>query len=153
MKRKLFLIILIIVPLFFTTGCDSKNNELSNQIEDNTNYLNEVISSVKVIINNEEYIINFEDNETAKSFINYLPIELNMSELNGNEKYVYLDTSIPTDASNPKIINTGDVMLYGDNCLVIFYKSFNTSYSYTKIGHIENLPNLGNGSITVKFEK
>ena len=153
MKRKLFLIILIIVPLFFTTGCDSKKNELSNQVEDNTNYLNEVISSVKVIINNEEYILNFEDNETAKSFINNLPIELNMSELNGNEKYIYLDTSLPTDASNPKIINTGDVMLYGDNCLVIFYKSFNTSYSYTKIGHIDNLPNLGNGSITVKFEK
>ena len=44
-------------------------------------------------------------------------------------------------------------MLYGNNCLVIFYKSFDTSYSYTKIGHIDNLDNLGNGSITAKFEK
>ena len=44
-------------------------------------------------------------------------------------------------------------MLFGNNCLVIFYESFDTSYSYTKIGHIDNLDNLGNGSIIAKFEK
>ena len=40
-------------------------------------------------------------------------------------------------------------MLYGNNCLVIFYKTFETSYSYTKIGHIDNLEDLGNEDITV----
>ena len=44
-------------------------------------------------------------------------------------------------------------MLYGSNCLVIFYKSFDTSYSYTKIGHIENLPDLGDGNINVEMKK
>ena len=44
-------------------------------------------------------------------------------------------------------------MLYGNNCLVIFYKSFDTSYSYTKIGHIDNLEDLGTGNIIVKLEK
>ena len=82
-----------------------------------------------------------------------LPVEFNMSELNGNEKYVYMPSSLPTNSSNPKHINAGDVMLYGDNCLVIFYKSFDTSYSYTRIGHIDNLNDLGNGSVTVKFVK
>ena len=76
-----------------------------------------------------------------------------MSELNGNEKYIYLNTTLPTNTSNPKHINSGDVMLYGDNCLVIFYKSFDTSYSYTKIGHIDNLDNLGNSNILIKFER
>ena len=33
-------------------------------------------------------------------------------------------------------------MLFGNSCLVIFYKSFTTSYSYTKIGHIENPANI-----------
>ena len=74
-----------------------------------------------------------------------------MEELNGNEKYIYLDETYPTNPYNPKHINKGDVMLYGDNCLVIFYKSFDTSYSYTKIGHIDNLEELGNESINVKF--
>ena len=113
----------------------------------------EVINTVKIVINNNEYTINLEDNETVKSFIKLLPTELTMSELNGNEKYIYLDSNLPTNESNPKHINAGDVMLYGDNCLVIFYKSFDTSYSYTKIGHIDNLPDLGSDNIIVKFEK
>lgn len=44
-------------------------------------------------------------------------------------------------------------MLYGNNCLVVFYKSFDTSYSYTKIGHIDNLSDLGSRNITIKFER
>ena len=76
-----------------------------------------------------------------------------MDELNGNEKFVYMNNSLTTNSYNPNHIVKGDVMLYGNNCLVIFYKSFDTSYSYTKIGHIDNLDNLGNGSITAKFDK
>ncbi len=117
------------------------------------NSSNEVVSSVKAVINSKEYTINLEVNETANSFVNMLPKEFKMEELNGNEKYIYLDSSLPTNSSNPKHINSGDVMLYGDNCLVIFYKSFDTSYSYTKIGHIDNLPDLGSDSVSVKLEK
>ena len=54
------------------------------------------------------------------------------------EKYCYLNFTLPTDSKSVKNIKKGDVMLFGSNCLVIFYKSFTTSYSYTKIGHIEN---------------
>ncbi|MBQ9023743.1 MAG: hypothetical protein IJ105_00810 [Bacilli bacterium] len=111
------------------------------------------MNKMKVIINEKEYSINLEDNNTVESFINMLPKEFNMNELNGNEKYIYLDKSLPTNSYNPKHINTGDVMLFKDNCLVIFYKSFDTSYSYTKIGHIDDLPDLGNDSILVRFEK
>lgn len=35
-------------------------------------------------------------------------------------------------------------MLYGDDCIVLFYDSFTTPYSYTKIGYIENADGLEN---------
>ena len=144
-KIKKILLVLIVILI---TGCSNNKVELPKENNDLG-----VNNQVKVLIDKKEYTINLEDNETAKEFVNMLPLELNMNELNGNEKYIYLDTTLPTNSTNPKRINVGDVMLYGDNCLVIFYKSFVTSYSYTKIGHIDNLPNLGNDSISVKFEK
>lgn len=109
--------------------------------------------NVKININNKEYTLNLEDNVTTKSFVNLLPNEYNMKELNGNEKYIYLDNTLPIDPISPKHINKGDVMLYSNNCLVIFYKSFDTSYSYTKIGHIDNLDDLGSSDVTVKIYK
>ena len=132
----------IIVLLIFICGCSKNNIErVDNNME----------SSIKVLINEKEYILNLANNETASSLINLKEKEFIMNELNGNEKYVYLNTSLPTNHYSPKQINKGDVMLYGDNCLVIFYESFNTSYSYTKIGHIDNLDYLGSGSITFKI--
>lgn len=146
MKKRIIYYALIIISIFTISGCninDKKYNETNNS--------NEVIRTVKVTINDKEYTINLENNETAREFLNHLPLELNMSELNGNEKYVYIDFTLPTNAIKPKQISAGDVMLYGNNCLVIFYETFNTQYSYTKIGHIDNLSNLGNSSISVKF--
>ena len=160
MNKKIIYNILVILSLFIIVGCNLKkvekkeNNEMINvKQNDINNNSSEVIDSLKIFINNQEYTIDLENNETVKSFIKLLPKEFYMNELNGNEKYVYLDDKLPTNESNLKNINAGDVMLYGNNCLVIFYKSFNTNYSYTKIGHIDNLPNLGNDDIKVKIEK
>ena len=141
-------------PLQASEDLEINNNSKDKSIE--TNEGNEQMKNddnINVIINNKKYSIILEDNETVKEFLNLLPSEFNMKELNGNEKYVYLDYALSTNSINPKHIEAGDVMLYGDNCLVIFYKSFDTSYSYTKIGHIDDLEDLGNGSITVKFER
>lgn len=152
--KKIIYSLLILLSLLILTACNKQevDNKSSKQ-ETIINDKNEEKISMKITINNNEYTINLEDNETVKELVSLLPLELNMSELNGNEKYVYLDESLPTNSYNPKHINSGDVMLFGDNCLVIFYDSFNTSYSYTKIGHIDNLPNLGKGSIKVVIDK
>jgi hypothetical protein len=46
-------------------------------------------------------------------------------------------------------------MLYGDNCVVVFYETFTTTYQYTPIGHITNPKGLkealGIGSVTINF--
>lgn len=128
----------------------NSEKEITNQ---NYREESEIMHSINVIINNESYSLILEDNETVKEFVKLLPKEYKMNELNDNEKYVYLESSLPTNSIQPKSINKGDVYIYGDNCLVVFYKTFNTIYRYTKIGHIDNLPDLGTESITIMFEK
>ncbi len=100
--------------------------------------------SAKLLIDNTEYIITLEDNETVDVLVNNMPLDLSMSNLNGNEFYSYLDFTLPTNSYDPGKINKGDIYLYGNNCLVIFYESFNTSYSYTKIGKLDNIEVLDN---------
>ena len=164
-------IILIIVGLILFLNKTNNNDNINNNINDNnkkdtitnnessTNQTfntlereNKPITNMKVKINENSYNAELEENETTKSLIEMLPLEYTMNDLNNNEKYIYLNTNLPTNTYSPQRIEKGDIMLYGNNCLVIFYKSFDTPYSYTKIGHIENLPDLGNESITIKLE-
>ena len=112
-------------------------------------------TTMNIKINDKNFTAEFYDNETAKAFSDMLPLTLNMSELHGNEKYYYFDKSLPSDPSNVEKINAGDIMLYGNDCLVLFYDSFSTSYSYTKIGHISNISELadavGSKDVTITF--
>ena len=155
------IIVILIGTIFFIFSNNRSNinkiKKLDNEKEpispNNENQNNKEDANMKVIIKDKEYEIILENNETVSALMELLPLELDMSELNGNEKYYYLDKTLPINSKNPGKIEKGDVMLYGNNCLVIFYKSFNTSYSYTKIGHIDNLPNLGNHNIEIKFSK
>lgn len=113
------------------------------------------VSTDNLRINGYSFHISYENNDTADAFRALLPAVYSMSELNGNEKYIYLDTSLPSSPQKVGYINAGDVMLYGDNCLVIFYDSFDTIYSYTRIGHIDNIEHLkaaaGTGNIQADF--
>jgi len=109
----------------------------------------------KLTIGGTVFNAELANNATARAFDALLPTTLNMTELNGNEKYKYLDTSLPTNASCPGTIHAGDILLYGNNCVVVFYKTFNTSYSYTKIGKITDTTGLeaavGAGGVEVQF--
>ena len=109
-----------------------------------------------VTINGEEFSATLEDNETVRELLTRLPLTIEMEDLNGNEKYYYLDESLPTDATNVGRIETDDIMLFGSDCLVLFYKSFETPYSYTRVGKIDDVDNLeeqfGQGSVRITFE-
>lgn len=110
---------------------------------------------LQVTVNGQNFYGEIYNNETARAFVAMLPMSLNMQELNGNEKYHYFDRALPTNASRPEGIHTGDLMLYGNNCLVLFYKDFTTSYSYTPLGRLENPTGLaqalGDGSVLITF--
>ena len=117
----------------------------------------EDIMAITVKVGESSFSARLFDNQAASSFSAMLPVEISMSDLNGNEKYCYLGKSLPTSASRPSRIEVGDIMLFGSDCLVLFYESFSTSYSYTPIGHIDNPSGLsealGGGSVTVSFSQ
>lgn len=108
-----------------------------------------------ISVNGTSFAATLEDNEAARAFADLLPLTLDMNEMNGNEKYYYLDESLPTESYRPGTIRTGDLMLYGSSCVVLFYETFSSSYSYTRLGRIDNPKGLadviGNGNVGVSF--
>lgn len=111
---------------------------------------------MNIKIGTKAFAATLYDNKTAEAFKKSLPLTIEMGEFNGNEKDHKFSTTFPTDASNPGTIKAGDLMIWGNKTLVLFYKSFPTPYSYTKLGKIDDPSGLeaaaGNGDVTVTFE-
>ncbi len=146
------LVSLICIQLF---AC-SKNNEVE-QTDYTDNISSTATTKMKIAIGSAVFTATLYENPTTKELLAQLPFTLYMTELNGNEKYYDLPNALPTNAKAGGDIKAGDLMLYGNNVLVLFYKDFNTSYNYTKLGCIDD-PNglvaaLGSENVTVKFEK
>ena len=112
--------------------------------------------NITIRIGSAEFSATLDDSATGRAFARMLPVTFDMSELNGNEKYFYMQSSLPTAASRYDTIHNGDLLLYGSDCVVLFYKTFSSGYSYTRIGRVDNPDGLaeaaGHGSVTVKFE-
>lgn len=122
----------------------------------NCNAFGDNMQNIIITIKNKKYEAILYDNSTTKELIKKFPITITMSDLNGNEKYYNFSKSFSTSSENVANINKGDIMLFSDNCLVIFYKSFSTRYKYTKLGYIKNTEDLensfGKGDIRITFE-
>lgn len=129
----------------------------SESFESNTEQVigDDTMISIKLQIGENSFTAKLYNNPTTDSFIEQLPMTLDMSELNGNEKYNYLSLSLPTNTESIGRIHTGDLMLYGSDCLVLFYKDFQTSYSYTRLGYLEDTTGLasalGRSNVQVVF--
>ena len=145
---------------FYSDGYMAHNTTIngyyvnSNGVWTTTSNKKDVKMNIKV--NNTTFTATLEDNDTTKALIQQLPLTVDMSDHNGNEKYKNLESNVRANESScPGTINEGDLMLYSDNCLVLFYETFNTSYSYVKLGHIDNTAGftkaIGSGSVKVTF--
>lgn len=150
MLRRLFILSLIL-NLLLSSACSSRTNNSISQTNNGG-------IPMKIIVNigNQNFISTLEDNESAKTFVDNLPLTINMKDLNDNEKYYDLPFNMKKDSSyNPEKIKAGDIMLYSSNCLVLFYKTFQTSYSYIPIGRVNNIDKyleaLGKKDVNVTF--
>ena len=156
MKIKNLIAVLTFFTFSFGAASCSKDDDKTPTENNGDGNINPSTTKMKITIGTTVFTATLYDNPSANAFKASLPLSINMTELNGNEKYYDLPNPLPTNASAGGDLKVGDLMLYGNNVLVLFYKNLNTTYNYTKLGYLDK-PNglasaLGVGNITVKFE-
>lgn len=131
MKR----LLLFVLP-FLLCGCSTGgNNEPrsdSSEITFSSNSASEEID-MKLLIDEKELEVTWEDNDSVKALKELLPLTINMHEYGGFEQTGAIGKSITRNDSQIDVV-PGDVVLYEGSAISIFYE--NSSWSYTKLGHI-----------------
>ena len=174
MNKKIIISIILIIAIavviiFFISQKNNKdtisnivnNIENNNAIEKNKNIINknkvEDMGIIHIKVNNQILNVELEDNDAAKELKEKLKNEdiiIEAHEYGGFEKVGNLGFSLPREDTNIKT-SAGDIVLYQGNQISLFYNS--NSWSYTKIGRIQNITSselkniLGNGDVTLTF--
>lgn len=110
---------------------------------------------MNVQIGNSTFTASPENNAAADALVKMMesaPLTIKMNDYGGFEKVGPLGMSLPSSDSQTTT-QSGDIVLYQGNQIVIFYGS--NSWSYTRLGKIDDLNGwekaLGSGDVTVTF--
>ena len=161
--KKIFLAILIIIG-FSLLGCSNNNNNLSDLDKTNetenpkkTGEMDSEESIFVMKIDNIVVDITWEKNDSVNELMEYAKngIIITMHQYGGFEQVGSIGKTITSNDSQITT-NSGDVVLYSSNQIVIFFGT--NSWSYTKLGHINmnqsELNSLLNKSnVTLKLGK
>ncbi|QNM07074.1 hypothetical protein H9Q78_12880 [Qiania dongpingensis] len=133
-------------PSVQTPSSEPADNESSEK--------NEVLK-MNVQVGSSTFTATLEENAAVDALIEMMqsaPVVIQMSDYSGFEKVGSLGTSLPASDSQTTT-QAGDIVLYNDNQIVIFYGS--NSWSYTRLGKIDDLSGweeaLGSGDVQVTF--
>ncbi|MDQ0607388.1 hypothetical protein QFZ83_001559 [Variovorax sp. W1I1] len=114
-------------------------------------------SRVWMTVGERRLAVSLADTDAARAFAARLPLTLDMTDLNDNEKKFDLPKALPANPSRPGTIRNGDLMLYGANTVVLFYLTFDSPYSYTRIGRVDEPDGLaqalGQRGVRVQFSR
>jgi hypothetical protein len=106
-------------------------------------------------VGKHRFAIALDDNPSTRELLKRLPLSLDMTDLHSNEKYAAVQPPLPTQPYRPGTIHNGDFLLYGADTLVVFYKTFDSSYRYSRLGRIDRPQDLadalGRGDVRVTF--
>lgn len=111
---------------------------------------------LKIAVGSKEFHATLDAGQAADALIGLLPLDVTMNEHNGNEKYYDLPGRMPGRATSTGRVEAGDLMIWSSGTLVLFYAAARTSYSYIRLGRIDDPSGLreavGRGSVRVRFE-
>lgn len=111
--------------------------------------------TMQITIGKYRFTADLADTAAAAELRELLPLTLNMADHLRNEKHAELPHNLSRNDSRPSRIQAGDIMLWQGNTLVVFYESFDSVYSYTRLGKIRDVKNLkaavGRGNIEMLF--
>ena len=158
MKKKVFfLLFLLLSTSVLMDGCGSQESSAPSQEAENkkSEWVEEENGEMKmnVNVNGQDFTATLEQNSAVSALVQMMengPVTLQLSDYAGFEKVGPLGQSLP--ASNSQTTTqTGDIVLYQGNQIVMLYGS--NSWSYTRIGRIDDLTGweeaLGSGDVTV----
>lgn len=131
-----------------TPSSVSKSNDTSITEESKMEKMN-------LYIGNSSFTATLESNAAVDTLVDMMreaPVVIEMSDYSGFEKVGSLGRSLPT-SNKQTTTQSGDIVLYNGNQIVIFYGS--NSWSYTRLGRVDDLSGwkdaLGSGDVTVTF--
>lgn len=127
----------------------------TQQSEEKTSLEENAVKKMNLQIGNNHFTATLEDNEAVDTLVDMMreaPVVIQMSDYSDFEKVGSFGTSLPT-SDKQTTTQSGDIVLYNGNQIVIFYGS--NSWSYTRLGRIDDLSGwkdaLGSGDVTVTF--
>ncbi|MBR7015326.1 MAG: hypothetical protein IKI12_02635 [Lachnospiraceae bacterium] len=110
--------------------------------------------TIQLLIGETEVPVTWEDNASVEALKALRPLTIQMSMYGGFEQVGRIGQSIVSD-DEEITTDSGDIVLYSGNQIVIFYGS--NSWAYTKLGHanlsrkeMQELLGGGNVEITLR---
>jgi hypothetical protein len=112
-------------------------------------------NTMRLLIGEREVPVAWEENESVKALQDLCPLTIRMSMYGGFEQVGSIGQSIVREDVET-VTDSGDIVLYSGNQIVIFYGS--NSWAYTRLGHIdlseqEMRDLLNGGDVTITLEK
>ena len=166
MKKILYFTVLVLI-IAGITACASENrstieqqttaitSENTGEQEVQNEQSQNEIPQMKIQIGEYIFYASLENNTSVDALIQMMketPIVINMRDYSGFEKVGALGTTLP-DSNSQITTQAGDIVLYNHDQIVVFYGS--NSWSYTKIGHVNDLTGwekaLGSGEVEIIF--
>ena len=116
---------------------------------------NKESAEMKLFINDEEIPVTWESNDSVDELKSMLPLTIQMSMYGGFEQVGSIGNII-TKNDEKITTDSGDIVLYSGDQIVVFYGS--NSWAYTRLGHMNMTKDeltklLGNGDVEITLTK